>query len=113
MPNTTAIDAAVACAKQAGLCFVKCVDENRPSCAKICHDTSDLCWALAAYLSRDAHGTDALADATADLCLACATECEQHDADHCRKTAVAARAAAAAFGRQAETTPRTPSGERL
>lgn len=102
-----------ALSKQATHCSEMCKKENRPECAAVCRDTAELADLVARFFERDAHATDAVADALIELAGACASECEQHDVQHCRDTAAAARAVVAVLADESATTPRTPSGERL
>lgn len=66
-------------------CADECLgDETMAECVRRCRDVADVAALHARLLARGSANSDALAAVCADACEACATECETHDADHCR-----------------------------
>jgi hypothetical protein len=60
-------------------------------CIRLDRDCGHLCWATAAFMSRESPYMHDLCRLCADACDDCAGECEKHAHDHCRACAEACR----------------------
>lgn len=56
-------------------------------CARLCRDVTDIATLHARFVARNSDYGNQLAELCADLCEACAEECERHDTDHCNRCA--------------------------
>ncbi|MFC6731655.1 four-helix bundle copper-binding protein [Haladaptatus sp. DYSN1] len=66
-------------------CADACADEDgMGECIRLCRDVADIASLHARFMARDSDYSNDLASICADLCEACAEECEQHDHDHCQ-----------------------------
>lgn len=64
-------------------------------CIKLDADCAEICIMTARYMSRDSVLSEAACAMCAEVCDACAEECERHkNMEHCMKTASVCRAAA-------------------
>ncbi|MGA9140577.1 MAG: four-helix bundle copper-binding protein [Methanocella sp.] len=64
-------------------------------CIKLDQDCAEVCIMTARYMSRDSVLSEAACAMCAEICDACAEECERHkNMEHCVKTASVCRAAA-------------------
>jgi len=92
------IDACIRCAQACESCANSCLFEPNvhqlAECIRLDRDCATLCWATATLLSRDYHFLEDLCRVCADICYACAAECERHPHQHCGCTAKACRACA-------------------
>ncbi len=61
------------------------------SCAHINRECAAVCWTSAALMSMDSQFVKQFCNLCADICDACAQECERHDIDHCKRCARACR----------------------
>lgn len=67
-------------------CADACTDhgEDMAECIRLCRDVADVASLHARFMARDSDYSDQLGELCADVCEACADECEQHDHDHCQ-----------------------------
>lgn len=81
-------------------CADACLSEENISklseCIRLNRDCADICNLAIAYIARDSRRASSVVDLCAEICTACAEECEQHDHDHCRRCAEACRECAEA-----------------
>lgn len=63
-------------------------------CIQLDMECAAICYAAAELMSLGSDRAKELCRLCAEICDACATECEQHDNDHCRECASACRACA-------------------
>ena len=95
------IEACYDCAQSCTACADACLGEEDVAvvrrCIRLCLDCADVCIATGRIVSRqteyDAGITRAAVDACAQVCRACAEECERHAGhhEHCRVCAEACR----------------------
>ncbi|HEX7208319.1 MAG TPA: four-helix bundle copper-binding protein [Nitrososphaeraceae archaeon] len=58
------------------------------SCVQINRDCANICWTASQFMSRDSKYAIQLCSLCADICDACAIECEKHTTmDHCQRCA--------------------------
>lgn len=62
-------------------------EEEMARCIELCRDAADVTTLHARMMARDSDYSNDLAETCAELCEACADECEQHDEDHCQTCA--------------------------
>lgn len=78
---------AIECAKEEdAIMMTRCIDLNK-KCALVCKAATEL-------MSMGGEYADLLCPACAEICNACADECEKHELDHCKRCAEACRACA-------------------
>lgn len=89
------IDACTKCAQACEHCADACLGEpevaKMAECIRADLDCADICWATAAWMSRESQFAHDLCSLCAEVCDACARECEPHQADHCQQCAAACR----------------------
>ena len=92
------IDACLDCAAACDHCASSCTQENDINMMAKCiqHDMecAVMCYATARLLSLGSEKARVICKICADICEACAAECEKHDSDHCRECAAACKACA-------------------
>lgn len=101
------IEAASECADICSTGADACLSEPDPTalrkCVRLNLDCADVCTVTARVISgagaRDRRTLEALLEACAAACRACADECDRHDHEHCRICAEACRACEEACGR--------------
>jgi uncharacterized protein DUF6158 len=104
------------CAQTCSACADACLSEPDAAalvaCVRLNLDCADVCIATARVLSRSGTTTEALLDACAQICRACADECARHAThhEHCRITAQAARIADQACWEYLTTALAAPEG---
>lgn len=95
--NQPLLDALNACLAACEHCATACLQEEdvkrMVGCIRLDRDCADLCALTARLVARGSEQAQAVLRVCADLCQACAQECEQHAAhmDHCRECAEACR----------------------
>lgn len=98
--NTALLKALSDCAAECNHCFTACLEEENVKmmarCIKLDRDCADICNLTASFLARGSEHAGHLLQECADICNACAEECNKHDHDHCKKCAEACRACATA-----------------
>ena len=91
-------DKAMACMVECEHCAEACMgNPDMKKCARMCLDTAEGCRTLATLMVRGSYFIAPHAKACAEVCEACASECESHGMDHCNKCAKACRTAAEAY----------------
>ena len=101
--NQSLLDALNNCAAVCNHCITACLDEQDvtmlATCIKLDIDCAAICSLSAAFVARgSAHAGHLLAEC-ADICNACAEECEKHShMEHCKECAEACRKCEAACG---------------
>jgi hypothetical protein len=94
--NQGLIDALNNCATECSHCAMACLDEKDvkmlTACIKLNIDCAEVCRLTASLLSRSSeHGVHLLKEC-AELCDACAEECDKHShMEHCKRCAVICR----------------------
>lgn len=87
-----------ACSTLCNICFDACLHEQDVSimarCIELNRDCAEMCQVAASVVSRNSEFSDAVLNLCADICIACAEECEKHPTDHCQKTAHVCRTTA-------------------
>ncbi len=92
------IDSCIRCAEACEFCATS--DLNEPdvklvlSCAQINRECAEVCWTSASLMSMDSQFAKQFCRLCADICDACATECERHNIDHCKRCAQACHSCA-------------------
>ena len=86
------IEACLACAVACNHCAYECLHSlevtQRIRCIQLDHECAIICFAAANMLSSGNKWIGALYQECAELCDACAAECEKHThMDHCKKCA--------------------------
>ncbi|MDQ3873618.1 MAG: four-helix bundle copper-binding protein [Thermoproteota archaeon] len=93
------IDACMRCAEACEFCATLDLKEEEDikmiaSCAQMNRQCAAVCWTSAVLMSMDSQFAKQFCNLCADICDACAQECEKHDVDHCKKCAQACRSCA-------------------
>ena len=94
--NIALIEALNNCATECSHCAMACLDEQDvkmlTACIKLDIDCAEVCRVTASLLSRGSeHGIHLLKEC-AELCDACAEECDKHSyMEHCKRCAVVCR----------------------
>jgi hypothetical protein len=96
--NTTyqsCIDACLRCANACDNCAASCLQEAdvtmMAKCIQLDIECSHVCKTAAVLMNLESNHANALCQLCADVCIACAEECEKHDHDHCRLCAAVCR----------------------
>jgi hypothetical protein len=84
------------CAAECNHCATACLDEQDVKmlarCIKLDIDCADICQLTASYVARGSEHSNHLLKECAEICEACAEECEKHaHMQHCRKCAEVCR----------------------
>ncbi len=97
---TQLIAALNSCATLCNHCATACLEEDNVQmlvkCIKLDLDCADVCTVVAALLARGSEHGKHLLKECAEICKACADECEKHahHHEHCKRCAEACRACA-------------------
>lgn len=88
------------CSTECNYCYNECLNEKDVSmmaaCIKLDRDCAEICQLTASMLARGSeHGLHLLKEC-AEICNACADECEKHDNEHCKHCAEVCRKCAEA-----------------
>ncbi|MXN79597.1 four-helix bundle copper-binding protein [Burkholderia sp. 4701] len=98
--NQFCISACDACATACDHCAAACLAERQVSqlvdCIQLDWDCAALCRLASSAMARGSMQVNAICSNCANLCDACATECEQHQHPHCKECAQACRECAQA-----------------
>ena len=90
----------LACQKACQICFDACLKENHVAmmaeCIRTDRECADICGLVVDFSYRESNLFPDLVAVCARACEVCATECEQHDHDHCQQCAKACRECEAA-----------------
>ena len=95
--NKKLIDALNDCATECNHCTTACLDEQDvkmlSKCIKLDIDCAAICSLTASLLARGSEHGNHLLKECAEICNACAEECEKHaHMEHCKQCAAACRA---------------------
>ena len=87
------------CASKCNHCITACLDEQDVTmlakCIKLNIDCAEICTLTAGFAARGSEHAMHLMKECAEICNACAEECEKHThMEHCKKCAEACRACA-------------------
>ena len=89
------IDACMHCAEACEFCATSDLKEQdvkmMASCAQMNRQCAAVCWTSAVLMSMDSQFAKQFCNLCADICDACAQECERHNVDHCKRCAQACR----------------------
>lgn len=100
------IDLCVKCARACEECFDACLQEPdakaRANCIKTLNDCAEICLLSVQYMSRNSAFSKALCNLCADICEACATECDMFKDEHCKVCAQICRECAAECRKMAQ-----------
>jgi hypothetical protein len=93
------IEACFSCAESCEACATACLRESDVSrlarCIQLDRDCADICAVAGRYMSRDSEYAKNMCRVCADVCDACAAECDKHKSmEHCRICAESCRACA-------------------
>ena len=87
------------CAEVCEQCLAACLKEDdlnmMAKCMSLDLECISVCRAAAHLMVLDSNHANAMCQVCADVCTACAEECERHDMDHCQKCAAMCRDCAA------------------
>ncbi len=97
--NKSLIDALNNCAAVCNHCISACLEEDDvkmlADCLKLNIDCAEICSLIPGFLARGSVHAKHLLPECADICNACAEECEKHThMEHCKECAEACRACA-------------------
>ena len=94
------IDACNACAIACNTCFAHCLQEDdvkmMSRCIALDVDCAAICSLAADLMSRNSEVAKHFCRLCSEVCLACASECEQHHHEHCQACAAACKQCAQA-----------------
>lgn len=89
------IDACIECARACEHCADACLSApdagQRVRCIRLDRDCAIVCWTAAALMARDSSVVEEICHVCADICAACAAECERFPDLHCQRCADACR----------------------
>ena len=99
--NQGLIDALARCAAECSHCATACLDEQDVKmlarCIKLDMDCAEICKLGISYVSRGSEHAQHILNECAEICEACATECEKHShMEHCKRCAEVCRECAEA-----------------
>jgi hypothetical protein len=88
-----------ACADACDDCSTACLKEpdirSMAECIRLDLDCAAICRLAAGFMARGSARATEICRLCADICEACAAECQKHPADHCQRCAEACRSCAA------------------
>ncbi|MBE9166326.1 four-helix bundle copper-binding protein [Pleurocapsales cyanobacterium LEGE 06147] len=94
----SSFDVAMYCAVECEHCAEACIgNPEMVECARTCLDCAEICRTAATYMVRGSRFIPHLVSACAEICQACAQECEQYNVEHCQKCAKACHEAVEAY----------------
>ena len=80
-------------------CATACLKEPNVNeltlCIRLDMECAAICTAAVKIMTLESNHANAICQLCADICTACAEECEKHDHEHCRECAVVCRECAA------------------
>ena len=97
--NKKLIEVLSNCVAECSHCASACLEEQEVSklsrCIKLDIDCAEICSLAISFVSRGSEHAEHVLNECAEICEACATECEKHSRmDHCRKCAEVCRSCA-------------------
>lgn len=85
------ISACLECAQECEHCANSCLDERdltkMVECIRLDRECADICWTVAAMMSRGSRFVHDLCEHCAEICDACGAECRKFKMDHCQRCA--------------------------
>jgi hypothetical protein len=99
--NKELLDALNNCAAECNHCATACLEEKDvkmlAKCIKLDIDCTEICQMITSFISRGSVHANHLLEECAEICNACAEECEKHShMEHCRRCAEVCRVCAEA-----------------
>jgi vacuolar-type H+-ATPase catalytic subunit A/Vma1 len=95
LPYQSCIDACIKCASACDHCAASCLLEKDVSmmsrCIQLDMECSSVCKTTVQLMHLQSNHANAVCQLCADICNACAEECEKHDHEHCRSCAAMCR----------------------
>lgn len=89
------IDACLECIAACDHCAGSCLKEEHvdhlAKCIQLDIECATMCRTAVQFMSMNSDHANAVCQLCADICNACAEECEKHDMDHCRRCAEVCR----------------------
>jgi len=89
------IETCMQCAAACDHCAASCLKEEDVAMLSMCIqldiECSTICKAAVQLMQLQSNHANAICQLCADLCTACAEECEKHDHEHCRQCAAMCR----------------------
>jgi len=89
--NKELIDELYLCAAQSDTCYKECLSEENHKMLRRCMDLTQECYEACTLagkaLEKNTEFTGAYLKLCADICVACAEECQKHDHEHCQMCA--------------------------
>ena len=89
------IDACLDCATACENCSSQCLQEQDVSklvdCIQLNRECAEVCYAAARLMNIGGINAGALCHVCAEICAACASECEKHPMGHCQECAQSCR----------------------
>ena len=94
--NQGLIDALAKCTAECSHCAAACLDEQDVQllarCIKLDIDCAEICKLAISFVSRGSEHAQHILNESAEICKACAEECEKHSRmEHCKRCAEACR----------------------
>ena len=84
------IDACLACLAACENCATECIrmaNSLHLRCIALCRDCADICALCTKFELRSSQFKEEIMKLCADVCRACAAECDKFDDEHCRACA--------------------------
>ena len=100
--NQRLMDALAKCAAECSHCATACLKEQDVKmlerCIRLDLDCAEICESATGFVARGSEHAEHILRVCAEICNACAEECEKHGhhMDHCKRCAEACRACAEA-----------------
>ena len=99
--NSNLIEALANCAAECNHCAIACLKEKEVSmlarCIKLDIDCGEICSLAISFVSRGSEHAEHILHECAEICEACADECEKHShMEHCKRCAEVCRSCAEA-----------------
>lgn len=89
--NGELINALANCQVACENCYRACFDEPNikklEKCIRLDRDCADMCSLTMSFLARNSSEAETVVRTCAEICAACAEECEKHDHVHCKECA--------------------------
>jgi len=91
MENKALIAELYLCAAQCDACYMACLSEkdvdHLQRCMALDQECYDLCMLTGKLLEKGSANANKYLDLCAEICMACAEECQKHKHDHCQQCA--------------------------
>jgi hypothetical protein len=91
----TRIEACLECVEACSYCASSCLQEkdvdHMAQCIRLDLECAAICRAAADLMTYGSQHANAVCQVCADICHACAEECEKHNMEHCRQCAIICR----------------------